>query len=154
MERWVEIITLSCTPYRKNMVSGEALNAIECLPVLEELNCKPLELKKALGSLAPGKAPRKDIIPSEILKCYEGDAFTELYSPLSFYKDFWDGYWGRVIQLLVHWFDLSPLTVPEVFAKVNSPQFFLISKVANENLCLCWREGREGRYHKTGETHP
>ena len=51
------------------MVSEEALDAIECLPVLEELNCEPLELKEALGSLAPGKAPSQDIIPSEILKC-------------------------------------------------------------------------------------
>ena len=51
------------------MVSEEALKAIECLLVLEELDCEPLELKEALGSLAPGKAPRKDIIPSEILKC-------------------------------------------------------------------------------------
>ena len=83
-------------------MSEKALSAIECLPVLEELNCEPLELKEALGSLAPGKAPRKDIIPSEIMKCYEGDAFTELYSPLSFCKDFWDGYWGRAIQLLVN----------------------------------------------------
>ena len=34
---------------RENMVSEEALNAIECLPVLEELDCEPLELKEALG---------------------------------------------------------------------------------------------------------
>ena len=67
---------------RQNMVSEEALNAIECLLVLEELNCEPLELKEVLGSLAPGKAPSQDIITSEILKCYKGDAFTELYSPL------------------------------------------------------------------------
>ena len=105
------------------MVSEEVLNAIESLLVLEKLNCEPLELKEALGLLGPGKAPRKDIIPSEILKCYKGEAFTELYSPLSFCKDFWDGYWGRAIQPLVNLFALSPLTVPEVFAKVNSPQF-------------------------------
>ena len=105
------------------MVSGEALNAIECLPVLEELNCEPLELKEALGSLAPGKAPSQNIITSEILKCYKGDAFTELYSPLSFCKDFWGGYWGRAIKQLVSLFALSPLTVSEVFAKVNSSQF-------------------------------
>ena len=104
-------------------MSEEALKVVECLPVMEELNCEPLELKEALGSLEPGKAPRKDIIPSEILKYYKGDAFTELYSPLSFRKDFWDGYWGRAIQLLVNLFALSPLTVPEVFAKVNSSQF-------------------------------
>ena len=39
-------------------------------------------LKEALGSLAPGKAPSQDIIISEILKCYKGDAFTKLYSSL------------------------------------------------------------------------
>ena len=39
-------------------------------------------LKEALGSLAPGKAPSQDIITSEILKCYKGDAFTKLYSSL------------------------------------------------------------------------
>ena len=39
-------------------------------------------LKEALGSLSPGKAPSQDIITSEILKCYKGSAFTELYSPL------------------------------------------------------------------------
>ena len=104
-------------------MSEEALDPIECLAVLEEIDCEPLELKEALGSLPPGKAPSQDIIPSEILKCYKGDAFTELYSPLGFRKDFWDGYCGRAIQLLVNLFALSPLTVPEVFAKVNSPQF-------------------------------
>ena len=105
------------------MVSEEALKVIECLPVMEEVNCEPLEPKEALGSLAPGKAPSRDIIPSEILKCYKGDAFTELYSPLGFCKDFWDRYWVGAIQLLVNLFALSLLTVSEVFAKVNSPQF-------------------------------
>ena len=33
---------------RQNMVSEEALNAIECLPVLEELNCEPLDCLKKL----------------------------------------------------------------------------------------------------------
>ena len=55
-------------PYRKNMVSEKALNVTECLPVMEDQDCELLELKDVLGSLAPGKAPRKDIIPSEILK--------------------------------------------------------------------------------------
>ena len=38
---------------KENMASEEALNAIECLPVLEELDCEPLKRKEALGSLAP-----------------------------------------------------------------------------------------------------
>ena len=50
------------------MVSEKALNVTECLPVMEDQDCELLELKEVLGSLAPGKAPRKDIIPSEILK--------------------------------------------------------------------------------------
>ena len=41
----------------------------------------------------------------------------------SFCKDFWGRYWGRAIQLLVNLFAPSPLTVPDVFARVNSPQF-------------------------------
>ena len=37
---------------------------------------------------------------------------------------FWDGYWGGAGQLSVNLiFSLSPVTVPEVFAKVNSVQF-------------------------------
>ena len=108
---------------KENMASEEALNAIECLPVLEELDCEPLKRKEALGSLAPWKVHSRGIIKSEILKCYKGDAFTELYLPLGFRKDFWDSYWGRAIQPLVNLFALSPLTVPEVFAKVNSAQF-------------------------------
>ena len=47
----------------------ESLNTTKCLPVMEELDCELLELKEVLGSLAPGKAPRKDINQSEILKC-------------------------------------------------------------------------------------
>ena len=121
MERWAEHYS------RQNMVPEDALktslNAIECLPVLEELDCEPLKRKEALGSLAPWKVHSRGIIKSEILKCYKGDAFTELYLPLGFRKDFWDSYWGRAIQPLVNLFALSPLTVPEVFAKVNSAQF-------------------------------
>ena len=107
---------------RENMASEEALNAIECLPVLE-LDCEPLKRKEALGSLAPWKVHSRGIIKSEILKCYKGDAFTELYLLLGFLKDFWDSYWGRAIHPLANLFALSPLTVPEVFAKVNSAQF-------------------------------
>ena len=35
---------------------------------------------------------------------------------------FWDWHWGRADQLLAN-FSLSPITVPGVFAKVNSAQF-------------------------------
>ena len=37
----------------------------------------------------------------------------------------------RSSQRLVNFFSLSLVTVPEVFAKVNSSQFPLVSKVAN-----------------------
>ena len=37
---------------------------------------------------------------------------------------FWDGYWGGAGQLLANlFFSLTPVTVPEVFANVNSVQF-------------------------------
>ena len=35
----------------------------------------------------------------------------------------WDRYWGRAVQLLANLFALSLVTVAEVFAKINSPQF-------------------------------
>ena len=39
-----------------------------------------------------------------------------------FCKDVWNRYWGRAGLLLAN-FSLSPVTVPEVFAKVNLAQF-------------------------------
>lgn len=53
------------------MVSKEAQDAIECLPVLDELDRKPTleELNAAPDVLAPGKAPGKDGISAEVLKC-------------------------------------------------------------------------------------
>lgn len=43
------------------MVSEEAKNAIECKPVVEDLDSEPTEkdLKKALVSLPPEKAPAR-----------------------------------------------------------------------------------------------
>ena len=51
MERWVE--HYSELSARENMVSLEALNAIDCLPVLKDLESEPIkvELKEALGYL-------------------------------------------------------------------------------------------------------
>ena len=50
-------------------ITLEALNNIECLPVLEELDREPTlaQIKVALDSLASGKAPGKDNIPVEML---------------------------------------------------------------------------------------
>ena len=76
MERWVEHYTELYA--RENVVTEDALNAIECLPELEELD----ELSEALGSLASGKAPGKDGIPAEVLKCCKEPLITELHEIL------------------------------------------------------------------------
>ena len=49
--------------------------------VLEELDSEPTlaEIKVALDSLASSKAPRKDNIPAEVLKCCKEIITTELY---------------------------------------------------------------------------
>lgn len=54
-------ITLSRIPGTEKMVSEEAKDAIECKPVVENLDSEPTEedLKKALVSLLPGKAPAR-----------------------------------------------------------------------------------------------
>ena len=67
MDRWVQHYSELYS--RDNVVTKEALNNIECLPVLEELDSKPTlaEIKVALDSLASGKAPGKDNIPAEVL---------------------------------------------------------------------------------------
>ena len=64
MERWVERYTELYA--RENVFTEDALNAIECLPELEELDREPTtdELSDALDSLASGKAPGKDGIPA------------------------------------------------------------------------------------------
>lgn len=56
---------------RENVFAKEALDATECLPMLEEIDREPTleELNKALNSLASGKVPGKDCIPAEVLKC-------------------------------------------------------------------------------------
>ena len=82
MERWVE--HYSELYARENIVTEDALNAIDCLPVLEELDEELTldKLSKALDSLATGKAPGKDGIPAEVLKCCEGSLITELHKIL------------------------------------------------------------------------
>lgn len=76
MERWVEHYPELYT--RAKMMSKEAKNAIECKPVVEDLDSEPTEqdLEKALGSPPPEKAPGQDGIRVEILKCCKGVAFT------------------------------------------------------------------------------
>ena len=68
MERWVE--HYSDLYSRQNTVTASALDAVECLPTMEELDCNPTidELSKAIDSLSAGKAPGMDGIPPDLLK--------------------------------------------------------------------------------------
>ena len=82
MERWAEHHTELYA--RENVITEDALNAVECLPELEELDREPTidELSEALDSLASGKAPGKDGIPAEVLKCCKETLITELHEIL------------------------------------------------------------------------
>ena len=80
MERWVEHYSELYS--RENIVTKEALSAIECLPMIEELDAEPTigELKKALNCLSSGKAPGKDgLFPPETVKLCTGYLLTELH---------------------------------------------------------------------------
>ena len=68
MEKWVE--HYSDLYSRQNVVTSAALDAIECLPTMEELDTEPTveELSKATDSLATGKAPGRDGIPPDLVK--------------------------------------------------------------------------------------
>lgn len=68
MERWVEhYLELYST---QNIVTDAALNAIQQLSELEELDAEPTveELSKAIACLSTGKAPGEDGIPPEVIK--------------------------------------------------------------------------------------
>ena len=68
MERWVE--HYSDLYSRENTVTPSALGTIKCMPIMEELNAEPTvdELSKVIDSLAAGKAPGSDSIPSDLIK--------------------------------------------------------------------------------------
>ena len=55
---------------RENTVSPAALDVIECLPTMDELDSEPSveDLSKAIDSLASGKASGNDGIPPELIK--------------------------------------------------------------------------------------
>ena len=82
MERWVEHYTELYA--RENVVTEDALNAIECLPELEELDRELTidELSEALDSLASDKVPGRDGIPAEVLQCCKETLITELHEIL------------------------------------------------------------------------
>ena len=63
MERWAEHYTELYA--RENVVTEDALNAIECLPELEDLDREPTidELSEALDSLSSGKHQGKTVFP-------------------------------------------------------------------------------------------
>jgi len=69
MERWVE--HYSDLYSRENSISDAAVDAMESLPVMDELDqCPTLqELSKAIDGLPAGKAPGLDGIPAEALRC-------------------------------------------------------------------------------------
>ena len=68
MERWVEHYSELYS--RENTVVSSALDAIECLPAMEELDAEPTleELNEAIDSLAPEKAPGNDGIPPDLIR--------------------------------------------------------------------------------------
>ena len=64
MERWLEHYYDLYS--RENTVSPAALDVIECLPTMDELDSVE-ELSKAIDSLASGKAPGNDGIPPDLM---------------------------------------------------------------------------------------
>ena len=69
MERWIE--HYSDLYARENQVSQAALDAIERLPALYDLDTTLTkeELKIAIDRLPSGKTPGKDAITAEVIKC-------------------------------------------------------------------------------------
>ena len=68
MERWVEHnLELYST---QTTASAKALNSIQLMPIMVELNSEPTvsEIEKAINGLGNGKAPGNDAIPSEVIK--------------------------------------------------------------------------------------
>ena len=68
MDRWVEHYYDLYS--HENVVSQVALNSLELLPVMEELDMEPTveELNRAIDALPSGKAPGADGIPPEVIK--------------------------------------------------------------------------------------
>ncbi|KAL7877616.1 hypothetical protein SRHO_G00042590 [Serrasalmus rhombeus] len=68
MERWVEHYSELCS--RENIIVTSALDTIDPLPIMEELDAEPTqeELSKAIDNLACGKAPGNDGIPRDLIR--------------------------------------------------------------------------------------
>ena len=82
MERWVEHYSKLYS--RQNTVRDDALDAVERLPILDELDIKPMmeEFIKGFDALAAGKAPGKDGIPPDIIKCAKDTLLEPLHKLL------------------------------------------------------------------------
>ncbi|XP_076036093.1 uncharacterized protein LOC143022042 [Oratosquilla oratoria] len=74
MERWVEHYQELYS--KENFVSTTAVEICKALPLMEELDVPPSidELKKAIDSLASGKAPGNDGITPEVVKAGKSTA--------------------------------------------------------------------------------
>ena len=82
MERWVEHYSELYS--RVNVVSDEALMAMESLSIMDELDSEPTleDINQALDQLSSGKAPGNDGIPVEVIKCAKGTLLKELHEIL------------------------------------------------------------------------
>ena len=82
MDRWVEHYSELYS--RENSVTTSVLDAIEPLPIMEELDAEPTiaELCKAVDSLASGKAPGNDGIPPDLIKCCKDTLLQPLHDVL------------------------------------------------------------------------
>ena len=64
------------------VVSEETLTAMESLSSMDELDSEPLleEINQALDQLSSGKAPGKDGIPAEVIKCAKGTLWSAFHT--------------------------------------------------------------------------
>ena len=69
---------------RVNVVSEEALMAIESLSIMDEHDSEPTleDINQAMDQLSSGKAPGNDGIPVEVIKCAKGTRLNELHEIL------------------------------------------------------------------------
>ena len=69
---------------RENIVLDAALDAMECLATMNELDAEPMldELNKATDSLSAGRAQGNDGIPLDLIKRFKGTLLTHLHDVL------------------------------------------------------------------------